>query len=196
MVLNPKISEKQTVVTVDGTEVSYGEFSLLAESLRSEVVTYFYSTHNVNEGVDFWDKDTIFGGESPLEKLKNEVVDAVTEIKAEQQLMVEYGVIEKSDTTYESFKQLLEQENARRADVIAKGGEVYGPEQYTESAYYEYLRNIRLQELREAIYAKSGSDNTEDRFSDTLLNELLEERIEKSEVEKIESVYEKIESFS
>lgn len=195
-VLTPKIPEKETVVTVDGAAVSYGEFTLLAENLRSEVVTYFYSTHHINEGIDFWDKETAFNGESPVEKLKELTINTATQIKVEQQLMVEYDVIEKADTTYEAFKKLLDEENARRAEIIAKGGEVYGPQQYTASGYYEYLRNIRLQALREAIFEKSASENAEDRFGDKLLNELLEERIEKSKVEKNDSVYEKIDSFS
>ena len=53
--------------------------------------------------------------------------------------------------------------------------------------YYQYLHSIRLQELREAIFEKSGSDKTEDRFGDELLQELIDERTEKTKVENVNS---------
>lgn len=196
VILLNKVSKKETVAKINGTEVSYGEFALLAEGLKSDVVTYFYTTHNVNEGIDFWDKDSDFGGEIPLEVLKKKTLSAAKEIKIEQELMVEYGVVSKYDTTFEAFTELLEQENKRRSDVIKSGGEVYGPEQYSASGYYQYLHSIRLQELREVIFEESGSENTEDRFSNELLQQLIDERTEKTEVETNNSVYEKIDSFS
>lgn len=195
VILSKNVSEKETVAKINGTDVSYGEFALLAESLKSDVVTYFYTTHNVNEGIDFWDKDSDFGGEIPLEVLKEKTLSAVKEIKIEQELMVEYGVVNESDTTYEAFKELLEQENKRRADIIKSGGEVYGPQEYSASGYYQYLHSIRLQELREALFEESGSDKTEDRFSNELLQNKVKERTEKTEVEKNDSVYDKIDSL-
>lgn len=196
LALANRVSSNDTVATVNGTDVSYGEFALLAEGLKSDVVTYFYSTHNVNEGIDFWDKNSDFGGEVPLEVLKDKTLSAIKEVKIEQELMIEYGVVEKKDTTFESFNKLLDEENERRAEIIKKGGEVYGPEKYSASGYYQYLHSIRLQELREAIFEKSGSDKTEDRFGDELLQELIDERTEKTKVEKNDTVYSKIDSFS
>ena len=196
VVLVCNIPSEKTILTVGKTDVSYGEFSLLADGLKTDIVTYFYSTHNVNEGIDFWDKDSDFGGETPLEVLKEKTIEAAKEIKIEQQLMVEYGVIEKSDMQFSTFQKLLKEENKRRNDIIKSGGEVYGPEKYTESGYYQYLHSIRLQELREAIFKQSGSDNTEERFENTLLDELKKDYEKKITVEKNEAVLSRIDSFS
>lgn len=195
LIQNSGLSHNAKVFTVNDNNVTYGEFRLISEKHRGEVVTYFYSTHNVNEGLDFWGNDTYFGGESPLQKLKDMTIQTLTKVKVEQQLMVEYGIIDSSEMSYKVFKKLLRAENSKRAELIASGGEVYGPEQYTESSYFDYLHNIRLQELREAVFRKANTQNTEDRFTDTLLNSLIDERMKNVSVNINDSVYERIVSI-
>ena len=190
------ISDDTTVAYVNGIPVSYGEYMLVAEEKRGETAAYFYENHHVDENVDFWSKEAVFGGENPLEVHKKAVLEAVTEIKLQQQLMMEYGIVSENDITYKGFFKLFEQENLRRRKITEQGDVIYGPEQYTESGYYNYLHNIRLQELREAMYAESGSKDISDKFTDALLVERLAEMQENVQVDTVPEVYKDIKAFS
>ena len=190
------MNDYDTVAYVNRIPVSYGEYMLHVDETRGETSAYFYENYHVDESVDFWSEKAVFGGENPLEVLKETVLDSVTRMKLEQQLMVEYGIVTAKDITYKSFLKIFQKENLRRKTIIEQGGVVYGPEQYTEIGYYNYLHESRLQELREAMYEESGSTEISDKFMDTLIEERLEEMLEHVEVSTVSGLYDKIQAFS
>lgn len=189
------ISEQKTVAYVNGLPISYGEYMLIAGEKRGEIAAYFYETYPVDEDVNFWSEDAVFDGEIPLELLKTSILDTLTRIKLEQQLMIEYGLVKKDDIAWKSFLKLYEEENKRRQMAVAQGEGIYGPEQYTENGYYHYLHENRLQQLREAMYAASGSEDISDKFTDTLIDEQLENMRKVTEVKTVSGIYEDIEAI-
>ena len=109
--------------------------------------------------------------------------------------MMEYGIVSEKDITYREFLKLFQQENLRRRETAAQGGVVYGPEQYSESGYYHYLHNTRLQELREAMYVKSGKEDITNKFTDKLIEERMKDMQEQAEVRTVSDVYRNIKAF-
>lgn len=186
------IPKEKTVAYIDDLPVSYGEFSLLMGEQRGDVVSYFYDNYHVDESVDFWDKNAKFGGENPLEILKENVLLTLKTKKAEQLLMIEYGIVKVEDLSYNSFQKFWKAENEKRKQTIAEGGVVYGPEEYTEIGYYNYLHNMRKIELREILFKESGSTDNEDRFTNALIDKKTAEMLKDIDVKKEMSVFEKI----
>lgn len=186
------IPKGKTVAYIGDLPISYGEFSLIMSEQRGDVVSYFYENYHIDESKDFWDKDTVFGDECPLEVLKSNVLETLKTKKAEQLLMIENKVVKKEDLTYENFYKLWQNENETRQKTIDDGGVVYGPEQYSEVGYYNYLQNMRKIELREILFKKSDSVDSEDRFTNALIDKKVKEKIKDIEVKKVESVFNRI----
>lgn len=190
------LNDDDTVAYVNDMPVSYGEYMLIVDETRGETSAYFYENYHVDESVDFWSETAVFGGENPLEVLKETVLASVTKIKLEQQLMIEYGIVTADDVTYKSFLKLFEKENLRRKTTIEQGGVVYGPEQYTQTGYYNYLHEARLQELREAMYEDSEKKEISDKFTDTLIEKRLDKMMKNVKISTVLGIYDKIQAFS
>lgn len=138
----------ETVVLVNNEPIAAGELKLLFDTKKSEVFDYFYNKYNVEYDADFW--ITEVNGESPVDVAVQMAVKDLTQMKVEQILFRENGIVK--DISYDTFLEELEKENERRAS----GKEIiYGPEQYSEELYYNYLQTNRVNELK-GIIMNSG----------------------------------------
>ena len=79
-----------------------------------------------------------------------EAVEELVWYKILQNELMEQGKLE--DISYESFLEKLEIENTSRLEKKENGEVLYGPVQYTEKVYYEYL-----QETYETIWIESAT---------------------------------------
>lgn len=133
-----------TVALVDGEPIAAGELKLFFESKKSEVLEYFYNEYGIEYNKDFW--TTEIEGEIPIEIAVDKAIEDLTQIKIEQILFVECGIVK--DITYESFLKALSEENQNRNE-----GEqvIYGPEQYSQQLYYNYLHTNRVNDLMSSI---------------------------------------------
>lgn len=190
------ISKDKIVVYIDELPVSYGEFVLIMDENRGDVVSDFYDNYHIDEAVDFWDKDTRFGGKCPLEELKNKVIEILKVKKSEQQLMMDYGIVTAEELKYSNFNKLWKKENEKRKKTIAQGGVVYGVEEYTEIGYYNYLHNMRKIELREKLFEESDSTNTEDKFTNALIDKKTAQMVKDAEVKTEKALFDKIKAVA
>lgn len=134
----------ETVALVNGEPIAAGELKLFFETKKAGVFDYFYKKYDVEYDEYFW--MTEVNGENPIDNAIEMAVEDLTQMKVEQILFREYGMVK--DIDYDTFLEELEKENLRRAS----GTEIiYGPEQYTEELYYNYLQTNRVNELREII---------------------------------------------
>ena len=140
-----KPSVYETVATVDGVPITVGELQLAFDAVRSEVILYFYDTYGVKQDADFWQNS--YGGESTRERMVSTAIEYAAEYKRQQLMMLEYGVITRDDMLYKNFYSEFLSENRKRASAKESGKIIYGPVQYTQQGYYDYLHNNRLMEL-------------------------------------------------
>ena len=149
------IKPDTVVATVDGEPIVFAELCLVSGDIKSNVVTYFYNTYSAEQSEDFWNRD--FNGEIPNLRLYSQVLQEAVRIKTEQLMMREYGLAK--DLSYQTFYDAFIAENKRRAKALENDEIIYGPKQYTEISYFEYLHNNRLLKLKAAINKKiSGND--------------------------------------
>ena len=70
-------------------------------------------------------------------------------IKSGQILMKSHGIAD--DISYSNFLQDLKNENERRKEAVSKKLPVYGPVEYEEKIYYEYLQTERTEKLKKLL---------------------------------------------
>ncbi len=171
-----------TVFTVNGEPVSKREFLNVMSGLRANVFTYTAQKYGAKDSVDFW--TTSFGGEIPLEVLKQRTIEKLTRIKNEQILMEQNGVAD--DISYAGFIQKLNDENARRRKALRNGEPIYGPQQFDEGSYYDTLHGNRVEELIKRLAdGKLKADDNEIRKYYSENKETLFKRISDVMYEKI-----------
>lgn len=109
---------------------------------------------------------------------KEKTINLAVEAKCKQILAREYGIIEEID--YKSFKKQLVEENKRREATIKKGEVVYGPEQYTEKQYYNYLLSNNIAEVELQIEGEEKDElygNVEKIYEENKENYKLEDAV-------------------
>ena len=149
------INPDTVVATVDGEPIVFAELCFAAGDIRSDVISYFYNTYSAEQTENFWQSE--FNGENPNSRLYSLTFEEAVRIKTEQLMMREYGIAD--DLSYKSFYDSFMAENKRRAKAIENDEIIYGPKQYTEISYFEYIHNNRLLKLKAAINKKiSGGD--------------------------------------
>jgi hypothetical protein len=132
----PELSRRNdNIATVNGTPIHLNEFQKAIQANKAQITDYFHVKYNTQQSASFW--STSFGGEIPLELLKKKALDDCVRVKVQQIIAKEQGVM--SDISYEGFLRSLKTENDRRQKAINDHKVIFGPVQYTENAYFEYV---------------------------------------------------------
>jgi hypothetical protein len=142
-----RLPDSTLVATVNGEAVTFREFMLHARALRSLVINDFRIHSGVEYSVDFWSRKV--DGETPLDVLKKRTLDTLVLIKVQQISAKKAGIV--TDISYGGFLKALEAENERRLIAKSSGKVIYGPVQYTEEVYYNYLFSNMVNRLKEYL---------------------------------------------
>ncbi len=127
--------DNDVIATVDGEPVSIQLFEQRLSLHRSAVYSYFHKKYTIENPSSFW--TTRYGKEMPSEIIKKRAMDDCVNIKIQQILARDNGIM--TDISHKAFLENLKNENIRRIKILAKNGVIYGPEQYTEKTYFEYI---------------------------------------------------------
>ncbi|RTE10848.1 peptidylprolyl isomerase [Paenibacillus whitsoniae] len=139
------------VATINGEPLTTEEFKLLLAKNRASTYTYFKSKYNVDDSLRFWNGN--YGGEVPIEKLKTKALNESVNIKIQQLLAKQKGVVK--DISYPAFVQQLQAENERRKEAVRKKQAIYGPVSFDEKAYYGIVIGNLAAELKKNIGQES-----------------------------------------
>ncbi len=141
------ISDSALVATVNGEPVICREFMLLARSQRSRVINEYLHNHGGEYGSDFWSRN--YNGKTPMDVLKKRTLDTIVSIKIQEICARQAGLVD--DISYRGFLKALEAENHRRLVAKQTGKVIYGPVQYSEEVYYNYLFSNLVNNLKENL---------------------------------------------
>lgn len=151
------------VFLVNQEPVSKKEYTLFFNKNISVILDYFREEHGVKDHPDFW--NTRFEGENPLEECRELTLMELTDIKIQQMIAKEYGIV--NAIHYSDFLKEYHKENARRERAIAKGEVIYGPQQYDEWSFYQYQFSNMVNKLLALLGEKSfkpGEDEIVDYY--------------------------------
>jgi len=152
--------DESVVAWVNGQPITVGEYVRAMHGTRSTVVSRFLAQGRCQSEPDFWNTPT--NGETPLEALRQATLDVLVETNVILMLARESGLI--GYVSQEAILENLEEENIRRAQAVAAGQIIYGPQQFTEDVYLDLvIADIRAM-LR--MNAEENANFTEEELMD------------------------------
>lgn len=149
--------EVETIAYINDEPISVEEFNLFFARERAQVFSYFHSTYTISEKDDFW--HTEYEGQVPIKVAREKTLEALKRIKIEQLYMKEEGILE--DTSYGRFLEDLATENERRKKALENNQVIYGPKEFRENTYYDYLHSNRVIALKDKL-GENGNAITDD----------------------------------
>lgn len=136
-----------TIAYVDDTPITYQEFHYFINKNRASVIRHFGTTHGLKYQKGFWQEQA--NGTSPAQELKNKALDEAVKMKVQQILAQEQGLM--SDISYTTFLDNWTKENQRRTLAVKNKKVIYGPMQYTEKGYFDYVWSNLLIALKKEL---------------------------------------------
>jgi hypothetical protein len=138
------------VAFIDNEPVYHREFLQIAGNERASVIRDFRIKAQFEYTSDFWDKQ--FDNTTPAEVLKKRTLNILVKIKIQQILAKKQGLTD--DITYTGFLSSFNKENQRRLNAGKNGQVIYGPVQYNENGYYNYVFTNLVNQLKNTMADK------------------------------------------
>ncbi|QGQ95107.1 hypothetical protein EHS13_09525 [Paenibacillus psychroresistens] len=132
------------VATVNSEPVQAQELRFFMNKHRAEIVQFYKQSYNIEMSKSFW--TTKIQGEAPAERLKRLALEDVSQVKLVQILAKATGL--NSYLDYSAFLKAWHAENVRRAAAVEKGAVIYGPIQYDEAMYFDYIHNNLIHQIQ------------------------------------------------
>ncbi|WP_141505496.1 hypothetical protein [Paenibacillus luteus] len=142
----------EIVAKVNGEPIRLGELALLMARKRSETIRYFFDTYQAEDSAEYWTTD--YEGERPIDWLKAAALEEAVRIKVQQIIAKDEGIVERID--YTAFREDWQKENERRLKAAEKKELLYGPLQYEENTYYDYLFSNMVLQYKEMLRERDG----------------------------------------
>jgi hypothetical protein len=136
--------EGEEVAILGSGPVFKDEYEFYSSKLRTSVASRFMREHGVEMSPDFWSTEA--GGETPANALKTATLKEISRARAIQELAVEAGLIESTQTYGEIVAELLA-ENRKRQAMRERREVFYGPVSFRQDAYFE----IKFDQLQKAL---------------------------------------------
>ncbi|WNR43850.1 hypothetical protein [Paenibacillus roseipurpureus] len=193
--------EYATVAYINDSAIDEREFQLFLHDVKAQTAGYFKKTYHVDDSPSFW--TTSFQGEVPIEKAKKLALDRLKEIKVQQLLAQQYGLIDVDDLSYSTFLVNWSKENQRREKAIKNNQVIYGPKQYDEHGYYTYqFSNLVLKvkaAFKEQTALKGGetdlsglTDDQKQRELDASYAEKVKQMVAAAQVKLVDHIYQEM----
>ena len=108
-------SRSSVLLAINGIEIPEEEFRMFLQDEKATTANYFSQAYAAEYNEHFWDTD--FDGENPAQVAKENALSKLVQVKTEQQLAVQYGVIRSA--TYDHIKnQINKEENKYGAESL------------------------------------------------------------------------------
>lgn len=154
LLMNTKLSDQDIAVEINGESVTVAEFrARLNYAHRANTFSYFKNKYGADADADFWNNR--YGDEIPINFVREKTLKDIIRLKVQQILMKEHGIL--GDSSYESFQESLRVENQSRNEAVKKGQVIYGPIEYGEGQYFDYLFSNQAIKLKEKMYYEKNS---------------------------------------
>lgn len=131
----PTLEPDRQVATVDGVAVPMRELQIFLAKDRAAILAHYQSNPSAGRGDAFWTRPV--DGETPAARLTDAALADVARTTVQLELAAQHRLI--ADASYSTFLAAFGAENDRRRAAAANHQVVYGPVQYSEANYLDYL---------------------------------------------------------
>ena len=165
-------SDTIVIGTVNRMPVTFRELKLCEEKCKANVIQEFKSKYNIPFEAGFWENKSL--KPSPADILQKTAFNMAVDLKIQQMLAQKLGMIK--DINYKSFHNEWIAENSRRKKAISNHQIIYGPLQFSELNYYDYVLTNLILKLKRTL-AKDSFNITENELK--TIYELTKEKLYK-----------------
>jgi hypothetical protein len=162
-----------TVLTVDGVPVPFRELALYLDRDRSAIVAEYQSRGTDIASGGFW--QTPVDGVTPARRLVDTARDDVVRLHTQLRIAADAHI--EAPQTYDQLVRAWQNENARRANALDKGQPVYGPQQFSESDFIDYLLGNLAQQTQTELAAQGTLGGGDVAARDQQYQRLVGERV-------------------
>ena len=147
--VSSQTASNDTIVigTVNSVPLTLRELKMSEDKCKPQVIQEFKSRYNLPFDAGFWNNTDL--KPSPSEVLRSKAFNAAIDRKIQQQLAQKMGLI--TDISYKSFYRELISENNRRKKAVSNHQIIYGPVQFSEVNYYDYLFSNLILKLKKVL---------------------------------------------
>jgi hypothetical protein len=163
------------VAYVNGEGIAVTLFKKNIVKYKTNVYNQFSQKYTNQTADGFW--ETSFENDKvPSEVLKRKALDESIRIITQQILARNKGLLE--DISYSGFLNRLNSLNESRKQTVINKKVIYGPIEYTESEYFDYLLSLDIIALKEKLAREDFdiSENNIRAFYNSNKNELYRKR--------------------
>lgn len=122
--------------TYYGYKIYDEQYEMVKERERAGVYRYFYDTYGAESSEeDFFNRE--YNGENPKSVLHEKVIAECIKMNLLYELGYKNELLAFQD--FPGLKKALQQENKSRSKALASGSTIYGPQEYSLSAYTDYI---------------------------------------------------------
>jgi hypothetical protein len=142
------LKDTSVVAYVNDEPVEYREFQLWMGREKNGILVEFQSKYDASTSdPNFWTRS--YDGKRPIDVLKDTTMQKIILTKVQQSLARNNGLLESG--RYQVFFGNWKLENERRMKAIQNKEPVYGPVQFNESGYYDYVHSNLILRLKEKL---------------------------------------------
>ena len=156
MFFSCSIDQNNVVLYVNNEPVKVSELKFWMSMSRAEISAYFFREHGIHYSTDFWEK--AYGNELPIVMLKERAVERLVEYKVQQIFARELGVIESIE--FDELMLEMKDVNDKRKLKLAMGEPIYGPKQFTSHAYFFYVFDKMVYDVKQQLLTNYLSKDT------------------------------------
>lgn len=135
--------KKLKVAEINGYSVYEDEFKLFLDEQKGNITSYYFTNYGIeNYDDEFW--NTAIDGQTPIEKAREQAMEACVEAIVIRQIAEEADVA--YEETYDSLYDQWEEYNKERRENKEDGDVVYGPVELDIDEYYrQYLSKLEVE---------------------------------------------------
>jgi hypothetical protein len=151
-----------SIAVLNGEQISIKLLRHFVQKNRASVINQFAQKYKVTDYSDFWYSS--YGDKQvPAEILKNNSLQDCIKTTVQLILAKKKGVIK--DISYEGFLTKLRESNISRRQAVIEKKTIYGPVEFNEFTYYDYLFSLTVLELKKHLTGNE-LDTTEKNLKD------------------------------
>ncbi|MFG2075233.1 peptidylprolyl isomerase [Nonomuraea maritima] len=145
------VPRADVVATLDGHDVTRDELLFHMRRLAPTVQNELRNQYHLQGAVDWTARA---GDRTALQRLEDRALDEIRRDKTTLVLAQEQGLVDSVD--HDAFLAELDEENAHRADAIARGEVVYGLAEFSPDEYYSHRLTELATLLKQRLSARAG----------------------------------------
>ncbi|MDA3731818.1 hypothetical protein PBV87_10045 [Niameybacter massiliensis] len=150
--------EQEAYLKINNQFIEKDEINFIVSNMKSSVISQVQGRYGLTYDENFW--NTKVGDTTPRKILEEKVIETLVRNTVIEELLSAEDLLQYD--SFEAFNELLVNVNEMRKKAVANKEVIYGPVEYSQFDYYNYLMANNLIALRERYRMSKKVDITDE----------------------------------